>query len=377
MPTRRVLGLVALALTGAAPGCAADLTFDEQVEQTLRDVAAPGLAACVVKGGAVAWCQGYGHAEVETGRRFTPETPFMIASVSKLFTSIALMQRWEAGDFELDGDISTIVGTPIEHPRYPDEPITYQRLLTHQASIFDSDATDGFYTRGADPTISLEDAMLGYFTVGGQWYHATNNFMEEPPGSIYEYSNMGMALVGYLAGLHAGMDFAEYCDAEIFAPLEMTSTSWRLSDFGADELALPYGWDGDRFTSYGHYTFADYPNGGLRTSARSLARLLITLAGDGSPVLEPATLTKMKAVASPSVDGNQGLGLFYRELEGERWFGHDGGEDGVFTELFIRERDGLGFVLLINGDVDDEEDPFVARAIEDLEAALVEHAESL
>jgi CubicO group peptidase (beta-lactamase class C family) len=349
--------------------------LDAVVHAKLKEAHVPGLAACVVRGGAVAWCKGYGMADVAAQRPVTPDTPFLLASVSKVFTATALMQRWELGGFNLDDDVSKVATFPVHYPGRPSGGITYRRLLGHVAGIADSDVMASFYAWGKDPSIPLEHVIEGYFVPGGDYYDAKKNFLPEPPGTAHVYSNMGFALLGYLEQARSGEDFAASTEKAIFQPLGMKDTSWRLGDFPPDSLAVPYGWSGWGFKSYGQYTFADYPNGALRSSARSVATFLASQARGGElgghRILQSSTLQLMLDVAYPALDAHQGLGWYHREIGGADWVGHKGTESGVYTEMFMRPSDGLGFVLLTNGDV------YNASPIHAVEAALIAFGQNL
>jgi CubicO group peptidase (beta-lactamase class C family) len=341
---------------------------DAVVAAGLHDAHLPGLAACVVRGGAVAWCKGYGLADIEARRPVTPDTPFLLASVSKVFTATALMQRWERGGFDLDEDVSRAATFPVQYPG-EEGSITYRRLLAHVAGVADSEVMEDFYAYGMDPSLSLEQVTEGYFVPGGAYYDARKNFLRSPPGTVHAYSNMGYALLGYLAQAIAGEDFAASSAESIFEPLGMKDTSWRLSDFPAGELAVPYHHRRGRFLRYEQYTFADYPNGALRSSARSVATFLAAQARGGElhgrRILEASTLELMLKVAYPGLDARQGLCWYHREIGGDDWVGHDGAESGVYTEMYLRPRDGLGFVILTNGDVP------APAALRPIQAALI------
>src|SRR5262249_3545140 len=146
---------------------------------------------------------------------------------------------------------------------------------------------------------------------GGAYYDAERNFLPDPPGTVHAYSNMGFALLGYLAQVHAGRDFAAECGASIFAPLGIGDTAWHLAEFPPGELAVPYRWSDGAYTSYGQYAFADYPDGALRSTARSVATFLAAVTRGGElgheRILDDATLELMLEVAYPSLDAYQGL----------------------------------------------------------------------
>jgi CubicO group peptidase (beta-lactamase class C family) len=335
----------------------------------------PGLAACIVKGGKVAWCSGYGLANIDAQRAVTPDTVFLIASVSKAVTAATLMQLWENNAFELDEDVDLALPFAVNHPS-SGVPITYRGLLTHTASVRDNwDVITQFYDYDGEPDISLAEAVSGYFDPGGAYYDANGNFVPDPPDTVYEYANMGIALAGYLGEVLSATDFAALSQGSVLEPLAMTRTSWHISDFAPEDLAMPYAWNAGAYEPYGQYTFADYPDGGLRTSAADLARFLAAMSAagvlDGERILEESTVAEMMRVQLPTVEPTQGLVFYHRQIGGDDWVGHDGAELGVATEMYYRTRDGLGMVVLMNGDWGD---PAPIAAIED---ALVAFGEAL
>ncbi|MCH9687851.1 MAG: beta-lactamase family protein, partial [Deltaproteobacteria bacterium] len=248
--------------------------------------------------------------------------------------------------------------------------VTYRMVLAHASSIEDSDIADMFYEYGSDPTISLLDAVSGYLDPNGA-YHTNDNWSAADPGTAASYSNMGYAFAGLLTQLHTGIDFADHTEATILAPLGMDDSAWRLSDHDLDTIAMAYAWEGGRYQEYGHYTFADYPNGGLRGSACDVARFLGSQASGGEPILAPATLAAMQEIAYPGLDDVQGLGWYFEDIGPGDWIGHSGGEQGIFTEAFYRTSDGVGFVLLTNAAGDDE------NLLFDLEGSIIEWADAL
>jgi CubicO group peptidase (beta-lactamase class C family) len=343
--------------------------LDAEVEALLAENHHAGMAVCTIKGGTVTWCRGYGKSNLQGDVLVTARTPFLLASVSKLFSATALMQLFEEGMFELDDDLDTDTDFPVSHPNFS-TPITYRMLLAHASSIADSDQLDGWYEYGnIDPTISLYDAVSGYLDPEGVYYGA-DNWGAAEPGTNYAYSNLGYALVGLLTELHTETDFAEASKASIFEALGMQDSSWRVADFDLATVAMPYAWLGGEFVPFEHYTFADYPNGGLRSSACDVALYLASQASGGAPLLEADTLSLMQEAAFPSLDDVQGLGWYYEDVADGDWIGHSGGEQGVFSDVFYRTSDKVGFVVLTNSEGDDE------NAIFDLEASIIEWAES-
>lgn len=365
-------------LTLTIGGCAEDLPALEDLDASneaevmtfiqAHRIAAelPGLSACIVKDGAVAWCGASGFAHIKENRRATPDTPFLLASVSKLVTATSAMQAVEAGLVELDQPIAEALSFEAAHPG--GAPLTLRQLLSHTASVEDADVMDDFYYDDRDPTMSLRAVTEGYFDPEGRFYSARDNFLSAPPGTTYNYSNMGYALIGHLVEEVQATPFDEQTRRDIFDPLGMNHTAWNRGALDLSQVAMPYDTSGPRLRALGHYTFADYPNGGLRSSARDMARFLAAMTSGGSlegeRVLSEATLESMLRVVDSELDPEQGLGWLRMEYDDGVYWGHSGGEAGVYTNLLFRERDGLGFVLLCNGEGSQDH-------LDDIEAALM------
>jgi CubicO group peptidase (beta-lactamase class C family) len=322
----------------------------------LRELAAlPGAAACVTDGDQ-AWCAVFGYADVDNEVLVEPETAFLLASVTKTVTAASVMQRVEDGLVGLDDDINDVLAWPIAHPTSAGA-FTLTGLMAHTASITDNwDSMDDFYTRGGDPTITLAEAVRGYFEVAGEWYDADDNFGDWAIDERVEYSNMGVALEGYVAEVAAGERFDILVEEDILDPLGMEDSGWWLADFTGSELAIPHGPRSQGFQPYDPFTFADYPNGGLRCSAPDLARFGAAIAQggvlDGTRILSEGSVdTMLESVAMRGTE-RVARGWFYADELGEGWIGHDGGEDGTNTVLYVNPTSQRSVVLLANGDVE-------------------------
>ena len=80
--------------------------LDETITSIMSEDGIPGVSSCIIKAGEVAWCNGYGYANIETELKVTPNTPFMLASVSKTITGVAVMHIVETGSIGLDDPIN-------------------------------------------------------------------------------------------------------------------------------------------------------------------------------------------------------------------------------------------------------------------------------
>ena len=355
IPSPLRAGLLLAALL-ALPAGARSADLDAFITARMREAQVPGLSACIVKVDRVVWARGYGYADVDAPRPVTPDTLFMLASISKTVTGTALMQLRDHGLLQLDQDVNDHLPFPVVNPTHPGVPITFREVLSHVGSIRDNWNVMGALYSPGDSPIPLGTFCEQYLAPGGTWYHPTKSYHSWQPGAKSAYSNIGFALTGHLVEQLVRMDFEEYCQRRIFAPLGMHETSWRFARLDPAHVAMPYRWSPGqgRFLAYGHYGYPDYPDGTLRTSSVQLARFLLAHMNGGAfaggRVLSPVAVDEMHRVQFPALDPRQGLAFYYWNVGGRPRLGHGGGDQGVYTEMWFRPSDRVGVVLLANGD---------------------------
>jgi CubicO group peptidase (beta-lactamase class C family) len=361
-----MLTLHSAAAPTAVPACTTDL------EGQLETLDVPGLSAAIVKHGKIVCASAAGMADVQENRPVTPDTLFLVASISKTITATAVMQLVEQGRLELDDDVDDYLPFKLSIPFSPKAPVTLRQLLTHTASIDDNPAyincpgwcTYGssispFVTRGADAPVSLSDFTKGYFTPDGPYYDWSANFEDAEPGTKTDYSNMGIVVAGYLVEAVAGISFDQYTRENIFAPLGMDKTSWRLAEIDPSILAMPYDKDSSGFVPYGHYGEPDYPDGMLRTSATELAHFLIANMDGGAfgdqQILEPETVDEILS-SQTKLEPDQGLVWVKNYLGDRAVWGHDGADNGASANMWFDPEKDEGVILMTNGVWNDDEE---------------------
>ena len=192
--------------------------LDRGIRELMAAGRLPGLSAAVVRGGEVVWSHAWGMANIDAGRRVTPDTLFMLASVSKTVVATAVLQAIEDGLFDLDTHVNDVLPFPVRHPVHPDRPITVRQLLTHTSSIRDNwNLLTASYVAG-DSTMELRTFLRRYLSPGGADF-APNNFYAFGPGRSYRYANVGADLAAFLVEAAAGIGFDTWCERRIFAPL--------------------------------------------------------------------------------------------------------------------------------------------------------------
>ena len=333
-------------------------TLDNFILDEMMAERLPGLSTVMVKGGEIVWVESYGMANFETNTLVSDSTIFLLASVSKLFTATAAMQLVEQGVLDLDVPINDYLPFTVEHPT-SFIPITARMLLTHTAAIRDNfGAMENYYAFG-DPVLSLGEVMARYFTVNGEDYNANQNFFAAEPGTDYRYTNMGIALLGYLVEVISESAFSDHTLQYQFEPLCMPDTRWYLSELDTNQIARPYTTQGGAYQPIAHYSFADYPNGLLRSSVLDLAHWMVAYLEEGqfgdAELLSPTTIQDMWSPQIPSIEPSQGLVWYQEELfldNGGSAFlwGHNGGEAGTSTDVYFDKENDLALAILANGE---------------------------
>lgn len=306
------------------------------------------VSYAVVKNNQLLHSGAKGYANEEQAVLATDSTRYLVASVSKTITAVALMQLVDDGLISLDEDINSFLPYSVRNPDYPSTKITFRMLLTHTSSISDDfQNTLNLDCFGSDCSLSLSDFFSEVFTSNGAYY-SDNNYSTKAPGTKEDYSNLASALVGYLVERISETPFDEYCSTHIFNPLNMKKTSWRLSDSPLDELAIPY--SSEITSGNPHYTFPDYPNGGLRTTALDLSKFLRAIILNGTfeevEILSEQSAQAMKQLQFGSE--SQCLSFYYELINDEEYLGHSGGEKGVTAEMYFNPTTNVGVLAFSN-----------------------------
>lgn len=327
--------------------------LDKVVDSEFKRLQMPGLACLAVTNDSVVYLGLRGYANRNEKKKFTNQTRMLIASTSKTITLTAIMQLYEKGLINLDSDINLYLPFQVRNPHYSDYPITVRMLLTHTSSISDEGYMPSiYYLFGyVDYPETLMSFEENYLTSTGKNY-TKKNFTENKPGELYDYSNVGAALIACLVEHVTNSNFNDYCKTNIFEPLGMDKTTWFYSETPKNELAIPYA-DNNIFNpSKPFYTYPTYPDGHLITTIEDLSRFMRAFIMDGQyndfQLLLPQTIDTILHENISISAGKQGL-IFYEHKIGqfEVW-GHNGGDPGVSTEMYFDREKRVGYIMFNN-----------------------------
>jgi len=290
-----------------------DGIFPLQLERS--DIA--GATVLVMKDGNVLFEKGYGFADAKTRKPVDPATTiFRLASISKLFTWVSVMQLTEQGKLNLDTDVNHYLDFQI-HPAFG-KPITLRNLMTH---------TGGF-EEVLNDIINLDpktQPTLREDLVANQPHRLF------PPGQVPAYSNYGVGLASYIVQRVSGEPFEQYVQDHIFGPLKMNHSSFYQPIQKSIASFVSDGYRGNTTKPpVGFEMLNPVGAGGLSSSASDMGRfgqmLLNGGSLDGAQILKPETVAEMW---TPQFQANPGLppicmGFYQDWRDGVHWIGHEG-----------------------------------------------------
>ncbi len=316
----------------------------------------PSIAVAVAKDGRIIWEEGFGLADRERMVPATQHTMYSLASISKPMTATGLMKLVERGRVQLDRPANEYLGAGRLTAMAGDASrASVRHVMTHTAGLplhYQFFYANASYSRPPmDQTISRYGILMN------------------PPGEVYQYSNLGYGILDHIIARTSGQSYADYMRTEVFLPLGMTRTSVDIG-FGLEaHVAQRYD---SKQRPIPFYTF-DHPGGSaVYSSAHDLVRFgmfhLKNRLPEQQRILADSTIDAMQRIQTPdTASGGYGLGWgISRDRFGYREVGHTGGMPGVATVLSMFPSENLVIVALTN-----KSDGAPFRVAEEIAAAMM------
>ena len=308
----------------------------------------PALSAGVVVGDDMLWSKGYGTIDASHTVAATPHTIYSICSISKLFTSISLMQLYEAGKVRLDDPITTYLPWATIKPTDDSGPITLRGVLTHSSGI--PRESDFPYWSGPDFPFPTREEIRAKIASQSALY---------PAERYFQYSNLGLTLVGETVAAGSGQPYEDYAKGNVLTPLGLNDTrTFMPMDLYGKRLAVGYGAlkrDGTRDLVKPFNTRGVTPAAGYTSTVEDLGkfaswqfRLLRT---GQTNVLKASTLREMQRVQfmDPDWKVSWGLGFAVSHRDDHIYVGHGGDCPGYHTILSMRNDDQTAVIVMDTG----------------------------
>jgi CubicO group peptidase (beta-lactamase class C family) len=309
------------------------------------DQEVPGVSAVVAREGEIIFAGASGVADLETGRKMTPDTILYAGSLTKIFTAVLILQLVEQGELSLDDVVDGIANESSP----PHEDILISHLLMHQSGL-DREGNFGYWFTADFP----DDAALA------NYLHGTE--LRDHPGASVSYSNIGYAALGPIVAQASGQSYDDALQSRVLGLLGMTSSGTirpgpnLSSGYSPVNRVLPNEKRpfaglgrrvGSRHIREYHNAKAMTPAFGVFTTSRDLSRLARMLLGyGGTSVLSDDMRSRLLTVH----DGGRGLGIRLETYRGRPVARHGGWFAAHRTHLLLDLQSNISVVVMANSD---------------------------
>jgi CubicO group peptidase (beta-lactamase class C family) len=308
----------------------------------------PGISAAIVHDQQVLWTGGYGFADLSDQRAAKADTIYSICSISKLFTSVAVLQQRDAGKLRLDDPVSRFLPWFRVKPSEGESAeVTVEGLLTHASGL--PRESDYPYWTGPKYDFPTREQIME---------RVSSQQMLYPAETVWQYSNLGLTLAGEVAAAVSGQPYNELVRKNILDPLGLASTAPEMpADQRGKRLATGYGGlgrEGKRQPAPFFSARGVAPAAGYASTVEDLARFaqwqFRLLGKGGAEILKATTLREMHRVhwIDPDFTNSYGLG-FSVWRSGEKTFvGHGGSCPGFRSHLLLKPDEKVATVFMAN-----------------------------
>ena len=314
----------------------------ESVRSKIKDLVRKGevasISVAVAENGKIVWEESFGWADREKRIKATPHTMYSLASISKPLTATGLMILVEKGWVDLNEPINKYLGQE-KLVAYIDKSsnATVKRVLRHTSGL--PIHWNYFYENDPYQPTSMEETINRY------------GIIVTIPGEIYQYSNLGYGILGYVISKVSSKSYSQFMKSEVFLPLGMTHTSvgigkgleaYAAQRYGVDQQLVPF------------YEFDHPAASAIFSSVHDLMRFglfhLKCPLPDQYKILKDESIDIMqndKDLDYPDKEYKLGFRVIEDDF-GFRSVSHTGGMEGVSTEIKIIPSENIALVVLCN-----------------------------
>jgi CubicO group peptidase (beta-lactamase class C family) len=313
------------------------------IPKLMEEKKIPGLSLALVETNTLVWSQGFGFTDRDRKIAVTPDTIFSLQSMSKTFTTTAILMAVESGLLDLEAPISAYLPGFRIHSRFeefPESKITLKHLLSHMAGLTHEAPVGNNF----DPSCPSFEAHIE--SISDTW-------LRWPVGERYKYSNLGIDLAGYILQTFSKQPFPAVMNNRLLTPLGMTHSSYDMDTIKKNaNRAIGHQPGFSRIP----LDIPMVPSGGLYASARDVAKFIqFHLAGGrvrGKALLGDSLLKEMVTVPFPVKGQTEGYALGLDSKKDQKYetlyFNHSGGGFGFLCTMVWYPEFGLGIVILTN-----------------------------
>jgi D-alanyl-D-alanine-carboxypeptidase/D-alanyl-D-alanine-endopeptidase len=271
------------------------------------------------------------------------DTVFEIGSVTKVFTAVTLSDMIERGEVALDDPIGKYLPADVRVPERNGKTITLIDLVTH---------TSGLPAIPSNLVIEPTNPYVHY-TVPQLYAFLGEYRLTRDIGGSFEYSNVGVGLLGHVLALKSGIGYEELVRRRILQPLDMKDTAISLSTSMKARLAVGHDREGNAVSNWDLPTLAGA--GALRSTANDMVKFLQANLADSGPLSAALRRSHGKQRNAGDPDTDIGLGWFITKTPAGEIVWHNGETGGYhsFMGLNLKNKSGVAILHNSSADIDD------------------------
>jgi len=323
-----------------------DSTNTYNLQQRMEYFKIRGLSIAVVHNYKIEWARGYGVMDTATQQPVTAQTLFQAGSISKSLNAVGVLKLMQDKKLDLYTDINTYLSSwkfPYDSLS-KGKKITIANLLSHTAGL----TIHGFpgYKR-SDTIPSLPQVLNGKHPANTE---AVRSQFE--PGLRFQYSGGGTTISQLIVQDVTHEPYDEYMWKNVLKPLDMTMSSYTQPPSKDKEKFIATGYRADgKEVEEKYHVYPEQAAAGLWTNPTDLAKYIVdtqlSLQGKSNKILSQE-MTKLRL--TPYIDSSAAFGVFIDEHGGEKYFGHNGADDGFLSAYTGTFESGNGVVVMVNSD---------------------------
>ncbi len=314
------------------------------IRKNLEQQRIPGAAVALVHEGRVIFSQCYGYADTQKKVPITQDTYFMVGSLTKSFTALAVLKLIEQGKIDLNANIKNYIPDFSIRNFYDGEaPITINHLLTHTSGLM----IDYYVHLTGEKKQSKADLLS----------QLRKEYLCFKPGTASKYSNIGYRLLGIMIEQVTGERFENYLEKQVFEPLSMNQSSFDYTDDVAGHMSK--GHNGE--TEMSRLDNEDKPASGLFSTLKDLTIFLKFLSSSSTP--STGGINNNRIIDSIIKNANPAIDTFYdnKNIYSSGWhlnsyqfkgidtvLSGSGNINGFSTAMTYIPEERLGIIILTN-----------------------------
>lgn len=311
--------------------------IDEYITQRMSAARIPGIALAIVKGDQIVYLKGYGRAD-ESGRPVTPQTSFIIGSITKPFTAMAVMQLVDAGQVELDAPVQRYIPWFRVADGKASAQITVRMLINQTSGLPQAPTFVTWKWPDTPDAIERHVRLLASMHLLSQ------------PGASFAYSNANYVTLGLIVQMVSGQPYEDYIRQHLFAPLDMRNSFVSQDEAVQHGMATGYRWwFGYPVAVTFPYNRANLPAGFIISSAEDMAHFLIAQMNDGAYQDQPVlSADKIALMQTEPESGSFGMGWDFTQVNGRAMANFDGGTANFQASLLFDPETKVGVFVAAN-----------------------------